>query len=484
MKKYQFIIVLMLLIGSSRWLSAQNNNDYLGLPGDNLNLYAVMDLFRESETLEGFERSLNNPEAIINNLDLNGDQLVDYIMVFDYPDEDVHTIVLRVALNSKEYQDVAAFTVEKLRNGAVIVQLVGDEALYGPDYIVEPIYDETPNPGYVGNTTKVKSRKNKVTVVHTTYYEVASWPVVVYISRPGYVVWRSSWYWGYYPEYWNPWTPYYWHYYHGYHYGWRTHYHAYYRPWHHKRCNRYQTTYYNSIRHRSPTVVVNINKGTYKNTYSRPEKRKEGERVYAQRVSSGTTVPTRGFASRSAADNKTVRANTQGSERAQRPAVDHNRSKTVEKRGTVDRARPVNAEDRAARSDRSARTASVQGRQEKAVPQSSRNERNRNTSGSTMQRSRESERSAPASTVNRKPERSTNNSRSEVKRSSAPKVERSATAGRASGSNDQKVERKTTQRSEARSSSSVKKSSPARSNDKKNTTSSSETTSGKRGQNR
>lgn len=264
MKKYQFLIVLMLLIGSSRWLSAQNNNDYLGLPGDNLNLYAVMDLFRESETLEGFERSLNNPEAMINNLDLNGDQFVDYIMVFDYPDDDVHAIVLRVALNEKEYQDVAVFTVEKHRNGSVIVQLIGDEALYGPNYIVEPIYDETPNPGYVGNTTNVKTRKNKVTVVHTTYYEVARWPLVVYINRPGYVVWRSSWYWGYYPEYWSPWTPHYWHYYHGYHYGWHSHYHAYYRPWHHKRYNRYQTNYYTSIRHKSPTVVVNINKGHYK----------------------------------------------------------------------------------------------------------------------------------------------------------------------------------------------------------------------------
>ncbi|NSW95826.1 MAG: hypothetical protein HPY62_14045, partial [Bacteroidales bacterium] len=49
--------------------------EYLGLPGDNLNLYAVMKLFQESETLEGFERSLNDENSRINNLDLNGDNM-------------------------------------------------------------------------------------------------------------------------------------------------------------------------------------------------------------------------------------------------------------------------------------------------------------------------------------------------------------------------------------------------------------------------
>ena len=33
--------------------------DSLGLPGDNLNLYGVLDLFQKSETLEEFEKKLN-----------------------------------------------------------------------------------------------------------------------------------------------------------------------------------------------------------------------------------------------------------------------------------------------------------------------------------------------------------------------------------------------------------------------------------------
>jgi hypothetical protein len=39
----------------------------LGLPGDNLNLYAVLDVFK---TVEEFERAINTRDANINNLDL------------------------------------------------------------------------------------------------------------------------------------------------------------------------------------------------------------------------------------------------------------------------------------------------------------------------------------------------------------------------------------------------------------------------------
>src|SRR5512136_2569208 len=72
--------ILAVLIASMTTVRAQNYpEEYLGLPGDNLNLYAVMKLFQESETLEAFERNLNAEDSHINNLDLNGDNLVDYI---------------------------------------------------------------------------------------------------------------------------------------------------------------------------------------------------------------------------------------------------------------------------------------------------------------------------------------------------------------------------------------------------------------------
>jgi hypothetical protein len=284
MKKLFLTPILALLLAGSSVMMAQNP-EYLGLPGDNLNLFAVMNLFQESETLEGFERGLNDPEKMINNLDLNGDNYVDYIMVHDYKDGDINTIVLRVALNAREMQDVAVFTVQRLRDGSALVQLIGDEALYGKNYIVEPNYAETPNPGY--NPRRPRQKKN-VTVVHTTYYEVAHWPIIVYMHQPTYVVWRSSWYWGYYPSYWHPRNPHYWHYYYGYHSHWNPHYYSYYRPYHHHRVNVYHTHYYTNIRTYSPTVIVNVNQGNYNQTYSRPERRRDGEELFNRRHPQGT----------------------------------------------------------------------------------------------------------------------------------------------------------------------------------------------------
>ena len=72
-------IFLSLLATAAVAVTAQDYpEEYLGLPGDNLNLYAVMNLFQQSETLEGFEQSLNDEETMINNLDLNGDNPVSY----------------------------------------------------------------------------------------------------------------------------------------------------------------------------------------------------------------------------------------------------------------------------------------------------------------------------------------------------------------------------------------------------------------------
>jgi hypothetical protein len=283
MKKLIITSILAALVAIGTTVMAQDYPDeYLGLPGDNLNLYAVMKLFQESETLEGFERSLNDENSRINNLDLNGDNLIDYLTVSDYVDGDVHTIVLRAMLNRNESQDVAVFTVQRFRNGSAQIQLIGDEALYGRNYIIEPIYDdnngETPNPGYIGRPAK----RMNVTVVRTTPYEIAAWPLVRFIYLPGYVTWHSSWYWGYYPSYWHPWRPFYWHYYYGYHYNWNHHYYGHYRHWDNYRYTRYNDFYYSGIRANSPQVRTRIDEGHYKATYSHPEQRSEGEALYTR----------------------------------------------------------------------------------------------------------------------------------------------------------------------------------------------------------
>lgn len=287
MKTLKRISALVLLLALSIGVKAQQyDNERLNLPGDNLNLYAVMNLFQESETLEGFERNLNSADSKVNNLDLNGDNMIDYIKVIDYADGTTHTIVLQVAINQKENQDVAVFTVYRDRNDQVQIQLVGDEYLYGKNYIIEPFYAETPNPGYTGNTRVVNSQP--VVVNRTTYVEVRTWPVVRYIYTPTYVVYRSPWYWNYYPVYWTSWRPYYWDYYYGYHSHWHNHYYSHYRYTRHYYNDYYAHNYYNGHRNYSNTVRSYESSGRYKETYSRPDLRSkgsdEGRRVYASAV--------------------------------------------------------------------------------------------------------------------------------------------------------------------------------------------------------
>ena len=317
MKKLICTTILTVLMASAAVAGRQDNpEEYLGLPGDNLNLYAVMKLFQESETLEAFERSLNDENSRINNLDLNNDGYVDYLTVSDYVNGEDHTIVLRSVLDRNESQDVAVFTVEKLRNGEVRIQLIGDEALYGRNYIVEPIYAETPNPGYRGRTVY----RDNVNVVTTTYYEVAAWPVISFIYSPRYVIWRSNWYWGYYPAYYSPWRPFYWHAYYGYHSHWYPTYYSYYRHWNQPRWHHYHDYYYTSVRAYSPNVSHRITEGTYRQTYSRPDTRRDGDALYA------STQDTRG---RSAGSQSSA----VGSDRRNSSATGTRSSASVQSRG-------------------------------------------------------------------------------------------------------------------------------------------------------
>ena len=286
MKKFLTLQILAAMIAAGTALKAQDMpQEYLGLPGDNLNLYAVMNLFQESKTLEEFEKNLNDQNSMINNLDLNGDNMVDYLMVIDNVDGDVHNIVIRDAVGPGDFQDVAVFVVQRFQNGQVQVQLIGDEDLYGRNYIIEPIFDneiagQTPNPGYTGNNTTVYGRN--ITVVRTTPVIIASWPLIRFIYRPNYVVWRSRWHWDYYPVYWHPWQPFYWHYYYGYHYNWYNVYYGHYRRWSTPRYTHWNDYYYVGIRKYSPSVRVRIQSGNFRTTYSRPETRREGEALYAK----------------------------------------------------------------------------------------------------------------------------------------------------------------------------------------------------------
>ena len=272
--------------------------DSLGLPGDNLNLYAVLDVFRESPTLEAFEKTLNAEDSKINNLDLNNDDKTDYIKILDSKEGDSHLITLQVDVSKTEKQDHAVITVDKDANGKTKVQVVGDPELYGKDYIIEPNDD---NAGKKNSAQAAPTKSNKTSdttvsadgktvIINNTvnnYYNsdnsnkseedtkpvppVNQWVIVHHIYSPAYVVYASPWYWGYYPGWWNPWKPlfwhnYYWHYHHHHFY----HHHYYYHPAPFCYSKTYPK-YYGERRSVSANYMERKNTGTFKNTYSRPD---------------------------------------------------------------------------------------------------------------------------------------------------------------------------------------------------------------------
>lgn len=271
-KSILFFVILMSSLFNSLFSQTNDEPVALGLPGDNLNLYAVLDIFQKSKTLEDFEKALNDPESKVNNLDLNNDGEIDYIEIESHKEGNTHVIVLQVAVNSKETQDVAVIEVDKDKKNNVHVQAIGDEDLYGKNYIVEPAdtVAGTPNPGYKGDQTVIinnNTTNNYNTTTSPSYVNtsVSAWPVVLFLFSPIYVAYRSPWYWGYYPPYWRPWRPVYYHDYWGYH----GHYYSnrYYRRTTVIRNPRY---YNNYTTRRNTSVVVRDNRvnGRYKGTYN------------------------------------------------------------------------------------------------------------------------------------------------------------------------------------------------------------------------
>ena len=181
----------------------ESDEPLLGLPGDDLDLYAVLDLFQESKTIEDFEKSLNEEKAGIVNLDLNEDGNADFIKVATEKDGDDFLFILQDDISEKETQDVAVISVSKDSAGKVTMQIIGDETLYGKDYIVEPVSQPTEsvtaNPAYVGDdpVTVNVAATTEVIVVEAT-------PVVQYVYSPVYVPYTTPYYYGYNPYWWRP----------------------------------------------------------------------------------------------------------------------------------------------------------------------------------------------------------------------------------------------------------------------------------------
>lgn len=151
---------------------------------DGLDLKVVAKLFAQAKNLEEFENLLNNPDSAFCNLDLNGDGEIDYIRVVETGEGNKRLIVLQAILAKDIYQDIASIYVEKDEKEKVTVQVVGDEYIYGTNYVIEPVYVYRP-------------------VIYDWFWS------------PAWYAWTSPWYWGYYPAWWYAHTvwsyDYYWH---------------------------------------------------------------------------------------------------------------------------------------------------------------------------------------------------------------------------------------------------------------------------------
>src|SRR5687767_2943569 len=137
MKKHflRYAIVAMSLMNVAAFSQSVADSTLLGLPGDNLDLYAVLDLFQKSKTIEEFEKSLNLEKTGINNMDLDLDKKVDFIKVVTKQDKEDFTFILQIAVSKTETQDVAVILVSKNKEKKITLQIVGDKDLYGKDYI-------------------------------------------------------------------------------------------------------------------------------------------------------------------------------------------------------------------------------------------------------------------------------------------------------------------------------------------------------------
>ena len=139
---------------------------------EGLDLKVVAKLFAEAKNLEEFESMLNNPDSAFCNLDLNGDGQVDYLRVIETGEGNKRLIVLQAILAKDIFQDVASIYVEKDEQEQVKVQVVGDEYVYGTNYIIEPVYVYRP-------------------VIYDWFW------------GPYWCAWHSPWYWGYWPGWWH-----------------------------------------------------------------------------------------------------------------------------------------------------------------------------------------------------------------------------------------------------------------------------------------
>jgi hypothetical protein len=217
--------VLILLATST--LNAQTSQTATApaLPGDNFSLQGALDLFKQAGSPEDFEKLLNSENSKVNNLDLNEDGNTDYVKVVSKRENDVEVFVLQDIISETESQDIAVIELQKTGTDNAVIDIVGDEDIYGQETIVEP--EETSTSFNEGTSSLAGGPNLENAAPFSTngiIVNVWLWPCVRFVYAPSYVVWVSPYSWRAHPVWYRPWRPMAWTVYRPIRYGYRAHY--------------------------------------------------------------------------------------------------------------------------------------------------------------------------------------------------------------------------------------------------------------------
>lgn len=183
--------------------SAQDQEaDSTGLPGDNFSLQGALDLFKKAGSPEEFEKLLNTQDNKVNNLDLNGDGQIDYVRVTGKKQDDVQIFVLQALVSSSESQDVAVISLQKTAEDHAVIQIEGDDEIYGEPTIAEPL-PEAENAFNYSPASHGPSVSSPEGIIVNVWF----WPCVRFVYAPAYTVWVSPFTWVAHPGWWRPWRP-------------------------------------------------------------------------------------------------------------------------------------------------------------------------------------------------------------------------------------------------------------------------------------
>lgn len=340
--KTKINLILAILLISAGQIFAQNvytvNADNYDI-SDNLDLKAVAYHFGKSKNLKKFEKTLNDPKKRISNLDLNDDGYIDYLRVVEANEGNVYIVIIQAVLGVNLYQDVATIDVDVSNRHRIYVQVVGNEYIYGSNYIIEPVYDYRPD-------------------------------IYNYFRYANHSIWYSPYTWAYYPSYYRYRKPYNVYLYH------RHVYHNYYhfdcRYTHHRNYvhydNHHNKEYRNDYQNKHPERSFNERNNGIENRTQLVERRSASLNTNNRRSeinqtpqSKSTTVPS----------SKTrTYSNGENSRRSERYNINTPRSSSDSKSGSVENNRRVYRSETSAAEPSTKSSSSSESRRVYTAPES------------------------------------------------------------------------------------------------------------------